>query len=391
MSTKSGGADPREESTPDTMPLVNTPTSKALSRAVTVFGEHAPRAFDRTSGKKWASCPAALWDPTARPKPDPKTGRIPKLRFGTTRRLGTTFAHEYYGDCYAVAYIVVNPNGHVVPNSPRLNKPELHELLARGYRLLFSTQWADIDEPDHRALTDDRWSMYLEVLSKYDCAYYRTRAGARVIRGYTRPLGPAEYEVGLSRWLPELRSLFASVPAVVVDNNCTDWTRFMRVPRCLRDDDGVITNTWDTNVYTDRLTLADPGDCTAPVKIIIAPPKPIVVGGQGDTRYGLKALANACDTIATSQDGARHTLIFRTAAVIGNLVAGGELLETTAQPALEHAIGGLDEHQRALRDGFAKGLSEPRSAPRRDHFDLHALRQRMLDRLQAADDGDFSF
>lgn len=385
--TKEGAGSRPASSTAST----NARLSTALSRGVTVFGEHDSDAYDRTSGKKWASCPAALWDSTARPKQN-DDGYRPKLRFGTSTRLSTAFERKYHGDCYAVAYVVLNPSGTVVLHPPRLNKAELPVLQARGYRLLFVTRWADIDEPkgvDH--LTDERWALYEEVLRSLDCAYYRTRGGARIVQAFTKPLGPDEYEVSIERWLPELRKAFCQVPSAVIDDSCSDWTRFMRLPRCLREDDAEITNTWHTTVYTARLSCFDPGDCAPspqpppPPKLWVAPTR--FTASTGTTRYGRPILARFVTELRDAPEGkGNHTLV-KAAFTVGRWVGGGEIDFQEAldelQSALDHWTECPKNYRRILEQRLRMGMEHPRSAPPRI-LERDALRARARAALEAA-------
>lgn len=337
-------------------------------------------------GRYWAACPAALWDPSAQPKPH-KDGRPRRLKLGHVTRLTEALSTEYLADEHCVAYVVLDPSGSVVPRPPRVDKEGLTELTQRGYRLVFGSRWADIDEPkapgaaEHAALTDERWTQYQAILSQYDCAYYRTRGGARVVQTLSRLLGPAEYEVCIDRWLGELRALMAPVGSVVVDDQCSDWTRLMRLPKVVREhDDGSHTNWWHTRVYSDRLSAIDPGDCTPPrpTPKPWSPPRIQSAAhrqASGNSRYGAAALRNALARLSSLPAGARHKRIYSTAADIGSLVAGGELPD--ALDEMLAAISHYDDplHERACRDGYARGLQSPRSASRQ-RLDLDALRAR---------------
>lgn len=346
----------------------------------------------------WAACPPALWDPAARPA-GPKGSTPGRLRLCKLTLLDEALATEYIWDACALAYIVVAPNGRPVAATPRLNKEGLSEVQARGYRVLCGTRWADIDEPgSYDRLTDERWALYQAVLSAPDAPptiHYRTHHGVRLVQLLSRPLTPAEYEVSLSRWLAELRLLFAAVPGAYVDQSCKDWTRLMRLPRVVREKDGSPLNLWHTEVHRTGDPVVDPGDCTPPVKLVVQVMQPVSIhkDSDGDTRYGLSALRRVCQSLGHAQLGQNHSQIYKEGCGMGSLVAGGELQELTARHALCEAIAQCPEHERALWDGFERGLLEPRSAPRRPEFDAAAWRAKLaqaVERIETDDDGGFS-
>ncbi|NCC04980.1 MAG: bifunctional DNA primase/polymerase [Proteobacteria bacterium] len=86
------------------------------------------------------------------------------------------------------------------------------------------------------------------------------------------------------------------------------------------------------------------------------------------TRYGAVALEAECMAVASEPSGGRNARLNAAAYVIGQLVAGGELVESEAQAALEQAAAacGLGDHeaQRTIQSGFNAGLTAPRQADR---------------------------
>jgi putative DNA primase/helicase len=85
---------------------------------------------------------------------------------------------------------------------------------------------------------------------------------------------------------------------------------------------------------------------------------------QGLERYAAKALQNAAERIATAPEGDRHGAIFRQAAGLGELVAGGVVDEADAVRACMDAGLALgksrSEVERTVRDGIEKGKLQPR-------------------------------
>lgn len=333
-------------------------------------------------GRWYSGCPEALWDPTARPGPTP-TNPHPPLKWAQTTHISVALTKCYTWDAHSCAYLVVSPQGEVLPKTPRLSKDKLGELQTRGFKVILGSRWADIDEPQHARLTDERWALYKQVFLDYPCILYRTRGGARIIQLLSRNLTPAEYEVSLRQWVAELSSLTKALGLEVgADPQCLDWTRLMRLPRVIRVDivNGVkVTQSLhDSEVVCNQEAYVDPGDCKPPVKIVLKSSRPVISTAQ-DTRYGLKALREECDSIESAREGHRHKPIYVSGRRIGQLVAGGELIEATATASLEHAIQAFPEHQRALWDGYKQGLGEPRS---NRHFDLDALREKFQHRLE---------
>lgn len=87
-------------------------------------------------------------------------------------------------------------------------------------------------------------------------------------------------------------------------------------------------------------------------------------------RYSRAALSSEVDRIVSAPTGFRHRTIFAAACHVGELVAGGELDETTAEGFLLHAgqrlTGGdltVPAVRRAVRRGLDRGKQKPRTAP----------------------------
>lgn len=86
------------------------------------------------------------------------------------------------------------------------------------------------------------------------------------------------------------------------------------------------------------------------------------------TAYGRAALETECRAVASEPAGSRNARLNEAAFACGQLVAGGELVESEALTALEQAAAacGLGNHeaQRTIQSGFSAGLAEPRQGVR---------------------------
>lgn len=90
------------------------------------------------------------------------------------------------------------------------------------------------------------------------------------------------------------------------------------------------------------------------------------------TPYGLKALAKAFDKLASTSPGGRNAQLFREAASLSELVAGGEIaskveVENTLMTAMDEngyiSDDGESAARKTLNSGFSKGMQNPRTAP----------------------------
>lgn len=87
------------------------------------------------------------------------------------------------------------------------------------------------------------------------------------------------------------------------------------------------------------------------------------------TRYGAAALEKECRELAAmGPNTGRNVRLNEAAFAVGQLVAGGELVEFEALTALEQAAAacGLSDHeaQRTIQSGFSAGIAEPRQGVR---------------------------
>lgn len=82
------------------------------------------------------------------------------------------------------------------------------------------------------------------------------------------------------------------------------------------------------------------------------------------TNYGAAALRAVANELANAPDGERNSTLFKKAAKIGELIAGGEIAEHDAEAALENAAAatGLSESEIAatMQKGLKKGMENAR-------------------------------
>lgn len=94
----------------------------------------------------------------------------------------------------------------------------------------------------------------------------------------------------------------------------------------------------------------------------------------GSSAYGRKALALEASAVANAPTGQRSNQLFKSAAALGQLIAGGELDEAEAERALFEAAeeaGLIADYSRrkvlsTIENGFMRGGKEPRTAPEPD-------------------------
>ena len=121
--------------------------------------------------------------------------------------------------------------------------------------------------------------------------------------------------------------------------------------------------------------------CSAPD----AQPVPEQVATE-NTRYGLAALQAEADATASTAPGGRNARLNRAAFSLGQLVAGGELVDADVRAVLIEAARscGLvdDDGERAvlatIRSGLTAGKREPRSAPKRPDGTLGEAEELLL-------------
>lgn len=84
------------------------------------------------------------------------------------------------------------------------------------------------------------------------------------------------------------------------------------------------------------------------------------------TSYGRAALSSAIDRIETAPGGHRHKTVFAASAAVGQVLASGELADEIHAAALLVDMArriGIDDPQRQVQRGIARGRTTPRQAP----------------------------
>ncbi len=103
------------------------------------------------------------------------------------------------------------------------------------------------------------------------------------------------------------------------------------------------------------------------------------IDGDG-SRYGLRALDNACAKLASAGPGERDRAVGENVLAIGSLAAGGELDEHHALQTLKHAgqsnPGSDANYCDKIERAFETGKENPRSAPPRRSTPKRAAKQR---------------
>lgn len=106
--------------------------------------------------------------------------------------------------------------------------------------------------------------------------------------------------------------------------------------------------------------------------------RPQPINGDGSP-YGLKALADECETVARSLSGSRNNTLNTAAHSLGQLVAGGEVKEAEVRTQLLSAAQqcglGDKESTLTLNSGMVAGMKNPRTAPEGQHNTNHAAPQ----------------
>ena len=132
---------------------------------------------------------------------------------------------------------------------PRLNLSILPEIRQDGRDIVLSYLTFDWDNADHAEWTEELWSEFGALLSncqdpviKSWSAIYTTAHGARIIYTMSRPVPVDEAQQHLA-WMFHH---FKENGFDKIDEGCKDWTRLMRCPQVMRDEQP----TWNRSYYT---------------------------------------------------------------------------------------------------------------------------------------------
>ena len=100
-----------------------------------------------------------------------------------------------------------------------------------------------------------------------------------------------------------------------------------------------------------------------------------------DTPYGLKALQDECDEMASTGEGGRNQKLNEIAFRLGQLVGGNELSRATVEQELYSAAvqTGLDDREiaKTMQSGLEAGIKEPRKKPDEAIFTGPALKKKI--------------
>jgi hypothetical protein len=182
--------------------------------------------------------------------------------------LEALLATDFATDAHFVSYVLVDPDGDLYSRpvkgqrgmfAPRVNKPAIHTINNAGWRLLAWGAALDWDlkdnlpeeeiEADGRGWTQDRIADFNDLCREVRTAMqakglaihtvYKTTHGARFIHRYDQLIDVEEHE----RILEGLRLDYLKL-GLKFDEACRDWTRMMRAPRVLRDNNQTWTQEW---------------------------------------------------------------------------------------------------------------------------------------------------
>ena len=121
----------------------------------------------------------------------------------------------------------------------------------------------------------------------------------------------------------------------------------------------------DWLLYIVRKTQGRAGGVQAPVQMPV--PRPALLEKDGARRWGQAALADECDKVRSTREGARNSTLNTAALRVYQVVAGGSLSEEEAFGALMNAAlaSGLSENEArgTIESGRKAGLAEPRYYP----------------------------
>ena len=173
--------------------------------------------------------PSALWGSFADPQ---------AVRPYHVADLETILGIQFGTDAHFVTYVIAHPSGAMMRRQPRLNKDHLAAIREAGFAVYHNVFCADVDLPDHRAVTDADIDHLHTAIGGSGLWWYPTAHGARILCDLDHPVTPETYEARLPNWLAELQTTLGV--GWIVDANCVDWTRHFRAPHVVRD--GIPTN-----------------------------------------------------------------------------------------------------------------------------------------------------
>jgi hypothetical protein len=140
--------------------------------------------------------------------------------------------HRYETDAHVTTGVVHDVAGLPMKRQPRLKKEDLRALREHGYGVLHHVRMADVDRPNHAAMTAESLAEAARYLSGSGWLWYPTAHGLRIVELLTEPVTPEVYEHHQVPWIRAIQRKLG--PTWVADPMCRDWTRHFRLPRVKR-------------------------------------------------------------------------------------------------------------------------------------------------------------
>ena len=164
--------------------------------------------------------------------------------------LGDMLTKQFTTDAHFTSYRVTD-----YPQWPRLNLSILPEIRQDGRDVVLSYLTFDWDINDHAEWTEELWVKFGDMLRNCQdpiinawSAIYTTAHGARIIYTMSRPVPVDEAQQHLAWMFHHFNEngLGSSSGIGKIDEGCKDWTRLMRCPQVMRDEQP----TWTQPYYT---------------------------------------------------------------------------------------------------------------------------------------------
>ena len=139
---------------------------------------------------------------------------------------------QYETDAHFVQYGLASRSEPI----PRLNKPILPHLRAKGDDIVYNFFAFDFDNPLHQAWDTKREEEVSAALDALKhplnewCAFYTTKHGYRLIYELSEPISADSGENLYAGMLHDLKQA-----GLDPDVSCKDWTRIFRLPKVVRD------------------------------------------------------------------------------------------------------------------------------------------------------------
>lgn len=151
------------------------------------------------------------------------------------------FTLEWDFDAHFVTYDVQHPDREV-DAFPRLKKSTnvVDQLRDLGYEVVTTMFGLDYDNPEHEPWTAERLAEFkerVEAASQVEplidqwTLFYTTRRGARFVYVLKEPVPVGPHSEAMHKSLVRAWAQ----RGIALDPACSDWTRFFRLPKVMRD------------------------------------------------------------------------------------------------------------------------------------------------------------